>query len=108
MDKLELSVTVFYDGERFELKTYEGDYRNLMALIADKIDVESFGECGGMGRCATCMAQVLSCNGELPSSDRNEYATLEKYDVTAPGIRLTCQLEVNEAINNIQLKLLSI
>ncbi|MET4080569.1 2Fe-2S ferredoxin [Pedobacter sp. UYP30] len=107
MRDVELSVNVIYDDECVEIKTYDGEYRNLMTLIADHIDVESFGECGGMGRCATCMAEVMFSEGQLPTSDRNEYATLMTCEITDPNIRLTCQLPVDEIINNIKLRLLN-
>lgn len=103
-----LIVNVTYDGESIELKTYEGEYRNVMSLISDHMDVESFGECGGMGRCATCMAEIIFSEKKLPSSDRNEYATLSKFGNTNTNVRLTCQLNVDESVNGIRLKLLNV
>lgn len=106
MGNVRLTINVVYGEESFEINAVEGEYRSLMALISDNIDVDGFGECGGMGRCATCMAEITFSEGQLPRSDRNEYTTLSKYGINEPSIRLTCQLNVDETINNIQLTLL--
>ena len=55
-----IHITVMYEGEAYELDTYEGEYRNLMMLIFDSLYTEEFGECKGMGRCGTCLVEVLS------------------------------------------------
>jgi ferredoxin, 2Fe-2S len=48
---------VTFGEESYAIETYHGEYRNLMQLISDKIFIEGFGECKGMGRCGICMAQ---------------------------------------------------
>lgn len=101
-----ISITIVYDGDEIEVKTFKGEYRNLMALIADHIYADNFGECGGMGRCATCMAEIVYSESLLPPSDRNEYTTLSKHGVEEANIRLTCQLNIERSLNNIKVKIL--
>jgi 2Fe-2S ferredoxin len=49
----------YHEGEKYELQTYAYEYRNLMALLFDKIYIEDFGECKGMGRCGTCAVKIV-------------------------------------------------
>ena len=35
------------------------EYRSLMQLITDRIYVDGFGKCKGVGRCETCLINVL-------------------------------------------------
>ena len=103
-----LLITVLYEGESIELETYVGAYRNLMELIADRVDIDSFGECGGIGRCAACIGQLIHSEFKLSHSDRNEYTTLRKLGILEDNIRLTCQLPIDIAINNLTVRLLTI
>lgn len=97
----EIYFTVIEAGTKREIKTRENEYRNLMMLLNDKIYFENFGECGGMGRCATCVVRV-SGNDELLNSgyDRNERSTLDKMDITEKSLRLSCQILINTSLNN--------
>lgn len=106
MDR-KLSITILYDDEEINVKTYPGEYRNLMVLISDHIYADNFGECGGMGRCATCMAEIIFSDATLSESDRNEYTTLSKYNITDTNIRLTCQLNIDESLNNLKVRILN-
>jgi 2Fe-2S ferredoxin len=104
-EKSPIVVKVIYDEEEYVLNTFAAEYRNLMMLIFDKIYVEDFGECGGMGRCATCVVEIIESDHILPASDRNESATIKKTGITDSNIRLACQIPVNELLNNITLKI---
>ncbi len=92
-------VTILYNGEEFVLRTYTGEYRNLMMLIYDKIYIEGFGECKGMGKCATCMVNIKEGQHQLPRFERNENETLRKSGNTNPRIRLACQIQVTHLID---------
>ena len=60
IQKCDINFTIVSDEGRVRLvETYTGEYRNLMALITDKIYVEDFGECKGMGRCGTCVIEII-------------------------------------------------
>lgn len=96
---------VIYENEEFELSTYRGEYRSLMMLIYNNIYIEEFGECGGMGRCGTCLIEVIENNHGLDSWDGNEQATIRKMGITNGNIRLACQVEVNETLRDSKLRI---
>ena len=64
-------ILVYYD-EEIEVATYEGEFRNLMILINEKIYVEDFGECKGIGRCGTCLVEVEGLDSDASKMERNE------------------------------------
>ncbi len=100
-----IHVTVIYEGDPYELDTYEGEYRNLMMLIFDKIYTEEFGECKGMGRCGTCMVEILSSKHTLGPMERNEASTIKKIITPRKDIRLACQLLINSDLQDIKIKI---
>lgn len=91
---------VTYEGNVFELASYPHEYRNLMLLINDKIFPDFFGECGGQGRCGTCTVKVLSEGTLLKETYKNEESTLHKLDLFENNLRLSCQILVDEQLNN--------
>jgi 2Fe-2S ferredoxin len=92
--------TVIHSGEEHRLQTYPGEYRDLRLLIADKFFLEDFGECGGMGRCATCMVEIDGLQGEAADKKRNESATLLKAGTKDSTVRLSCQIPVDDDLAN--------
>lgn len=100
----DINITVNCEGEIHHLKTYPNEYRNLMMLIYDKISPEDFGECLGMGKCGTCLIEI-SPEIFLNSYDRNEETTLVKVG-TGNGLRLACQILVDENIDGITVNLI--
>ena len=74
-----------------------------MVLINEKIYVEDFGECKGIGRCGTCLIEIETVR-PLPPSERNELSTLAKCAVQKPGLRLACQIMVDEALHGAVVK----
>ena len=74
----DIAFAIFYLGERHDISTYEGEYRNLMHLITDKIFVDNFGECKGMCRCGTCLVEVDGLQGESAIVEKNEAAIIRK------------------------------
>lgn len=105
MGRIPITIHVIHEQERYELKTYTGEYRNLMVLLNNKFYLEYFGECGGMGRCGTCMVEILETTSALPALDRNEDSTIRRMKVIHPGTRLACQVMVNHSIDNIKIKI---
>ena len=101
-----IQITVLYEEDVYELETIEGEYRNLMMLIFDKIYTEEFGECRGMGRCGTCMVEILSDHSGLGSMERNEESTIRKITMPRKDIRLSCQLLINSGLQGIKVKIL--
>ncbi len=99
--------TVIYEGNTFRLETYPHEYRNLMLLLSDKIFPDFFGECGGQGRCGTCTVKIFSEGNLLNETNRNEEATLHKLDFYSKDLRLSCQLLIDENLNNQEFEIIS-
>jgi 2Fe-2S ferredoxin len=95
----EISITVINAGDECVVKTYLHQYRNLMGLLNNSIYLENFGECGGQGRCATCMVKVVGLRGNANTMERNETATINKAGLADKTIRLSCQLLINEDLD---------
>ena len=85
--KFDISITVFLKGEKHSIATYQGEYRNLMALLYDKLFVDDFGECKGIGRCGTCHIHILDGRREWLKREGNEPTTLSKMDLVYPESR---------------------
>jgi ferredoxin, 2Fe-2S len=101
-----IHFTVYYAGEKHELKTYRYEYRNLMVLLYDKIYIEDFGECKGMGRCGTCAIKVTGLPHSVQTLERNEERTLFKMGIQGGDVRLACKLLVDEHLANIVVEIL--
>jgi ferredoxin, 2Fe-2S len=101
-----LSVSVFYDGKWHELRTYANEYRNLMMLIYDKVYIDGFGDCVGMGKCGTCLVEIVKSDYQLTSYNRNEDATLLKSGNAGKDVRLSCQIMVDEFIDGLKVNIL--
>ena len=94
-----------YGEEEYHLETYTNEYRNLMMLLYDTIYLEDFGECKGMGRCGTCMIEIVGIKNELQCLERNEEMTLKKTGVANVNLRLACQVLVNEELQNATIRI---
>jgi 2Fe-2S ferredoxin len=103
--KKDISFTLIYFDEEIEIQTYEGEFRNLMILINEKIYVEDFGECKGIGRCGTCLVEVQGLGEAASVMERNENSTLAKCAVQSPNLRLSCQIMINHALQNSRIKI---
>jgi len=95
-----IKISVLTHGEKYCLETYAGEYRNLMELLRNTLCLENFGECGGMGRCCTCLVKIISSSVLLATLERNEASTLDKHAMLHAGNRLSCQIELDEQLNN--------
>jgi ferredoxin, 2Fe-2S len=95
-----IEFTGLYEGQEYRLESYENEYRNLMALLKDKISPDDFGQCGGMGRCGTCLVTISGMKDGSCSWYKNEQNTLSKMAVTDPAARLSCQIEINRDLTN--------
>ncbi|HTN19884.1 MAG TPA: 2Fe-2S iron-sulfur cluster-binding protein [Pelobium sp.] len=97
---------ISYGGETHQIVTRQNEYVNLMMLIYDQFADEEFGECRGMGKCGTCMVELLNDSQELVGFDRNEATTLAKMNVSQQNIRLSCQLMIDEKLNGLRIRVL--
>ena len=100
-----ISFKIINVNEEISVQTHEGEYRNLMVLINEKIYVEDFGECKGIGRCGTCLVEISSPQ-EAPEMDRNEKSTLGKCDVQNDNLRLACQIMIDGFLQNAVVKII--
>lgn len=102
--KRNINFTLIYFDEEIKIETYEGEFRNLMILINEKIYVEDFGECKGIGRCGTCLVEVEGLNDLASEMERNEKSTLEKCAVKKENLRLSCQIMINTFLQDALIK----
>jgi 2Fe-2S ferredoxin len=99
-NKKEITITIIHDGREHLVKTFANEYRNLMVLLNNTIYLESFGECGGQGRCATCLVKITGLNGNANLMERNEKMTITKTGFGDLNTRLSCQLLINADLEN--------
>lgn len=98
--KRDIIFTLRYGEEEIEVETYEGEFRNLMVLINEKMFVEDFGECKGIGRCGTCLIIAEGIDQGFSVLERNEKSTLRKCAVQHTNLRLSCQVMINSNLQN--------
>lgn len=99
-----ITFILISSGTEHRLQTFWGEYRNLKDLIADKLFLEGFGECGGMGRCATCLVEIDGLEGEASTMKRNEATTLSKTNNVNLKTRLACQVAVDDSLSNVTIR----
>jgi 2Fe-2S ferredoxin len=100
-NKKNIKLIVEEGNYTYNIETYTFEYRSLMHLITDKIYTENFGDCGGMGRCGSCIIEILNQPATTYIFERNELTTLERSIGVKPNIRLACQMLIDEGINNL-------
>ena len=100
----DITIHVIYEDELFTIQTYCGEYRSLMMLIYDKIYTEEFGECKGVGRCGTCLVEILASTTDISTYERNEEITIARTGLTGNNLRLSCQILIDHQINNLKVK----
>jgi 2Fe-2S ferredoxin len=101
-----IKFSVIINNQKQIVETYEGEYRNLMCLLRDKVCLDDFGECGGMGRCATCVIKISGLTGTSIIKERNEPVTLSRLGYEDENIRLSCQLMISTDLEGAELEML--
>jgi ferredoxin, 2Fe-2S len=101
-----ISFYAYLDGEKHELQTHYGEYRNLMALLFDKLYIEDFGECKGMGRCGTCVIKLEGLPGTDNALQRNEQTTLLRTGLNDEDLRLACQILVDQNLQGVTINII--
>ncbi|MET1057282.1 MAG: 2Fe-2S iron-sulfur cluster-binding protein [Pedobacter sp.] len=99
-------ITVNYEGKQFVFHTFPYEYRSLMHLLADKLFIEGFGECSGMGKCGTCIIGVVSSKFRLTDFDRNEQKTMDRVEGSGDNLRLSCQIVADEFLEGLEIHLI--
>jgi 2Fe-2S ferredoxin len=77
-----------------------------MVLLYDKIYIEDFGDCKGMGRCGTCAVKVEGLPLSVNTLDRNEESTLSKMGIHGGSVRLSCQVLIDENLENVTVEII--
>ena len=101
-----IQFTVLENNTKHIINTYFGEYRDLMTLLRDQLFLDGFGECGGVGRCATCVIKIKGLTGDSLLKERNEPATLLKTGLEGDDIRLSCQILVTKNLNGCEVEIL--
>jgi ferredoxin len=95
-----------HQGREMPIAIPEGINLNLMEVLkASGLPV--LATCGGIALCATCRVQVLAGNDQLSSAGDAEQDALDTLPFSEGTIRLSCQLPVNERMNNCRFRLIS-
>ena len=108
MTQKPIQFTVIDNDYSELIETQQGSYPNLMFLLRDKLGLESFGECGGVGRCATCIITAEGITGNSILKDRNEPATLSKMGYEDESTRLSCQLYITSDLDGATITILDL
>ncbi len=103
-----IQFTVIENNTKQVITTYFGEYRDLMNLLRDRIYLDGFGECGGIGRCGTCAIRIKGLGGMSLEKERNEPTTLLKMGLKDEDIRLACQILINQNLNGATIEILEI
>ena len=103
-----IRFTVVENNQKHHIETYVGEYPSLMFLLRDRLYLDGFGECQGVGRCATCIVQAKAIKGNSMIKERNEPSTLSKMGYTDADIRLSCELFITTDLEESEIEVLEI
>ncbi|PWV55638.1 2Fe-2S iron-sulfur cluster-binding protein [Chitinophaga sp. S165] len=99
-----INIKVLLGDEEHDLVTYKGEYRSLMMLLFDRLYIEDFGECRGVGRCGTCLIEIIDGGPSLEAYDRNEEMTMMRLGHDTERCRLSCQIPIDDDLNGIKIR----
>jgi len=71
--------------------------KRLVQALTQDAGTDQLHACGGASRCTTCRVEFLV--GEPDSITEAEKETLRAREVTAPGLRLSCQIACDHDIS---------
>ena len=108
MTKNTIQFTVTENGHSQLIETFPSSYPNLMFLLKDNLGLDGFGECGGVGRCATCVINAEGISGNSILKDRNEPTTLSKMGYDEESTRLSCQLYITPDLDGATITILDL
>lgn len=107
-NRKKINFIVIDNNTNYTIETYVGEYPNLMFLLREKLLLDDFGQCGGVGRCATCIIKITAVKGDSLKKERNEPATLSKMGYEEDDIRLSCQLYITADLEECQIEILDL
>jgi 2Fe-2S ferredoxin len=108
MQRREKTIAIFVRKDNMErvFFSYPNEYRNLMELLNDKLYMEDFGECKGVGRCGTCCIRIESMDIPISGPERNEQTTLTRSSINLKNTRLACQILIDTSIDGLRLEVI--
>lgn len=96
-------IFVRRDGQRFEVSAPIG--QSLMEAATSNLIPGILGDCGGCVSCGTCEAVIDAPWSEnLAPQQEDEIALLGDTLMRSPRIRLTCQINVNEHLDGVVIR----
>ena len=101
-----ISFVVTYRDVTLEVSTFRTEYRSLMALLYDKFYFDGFGDCKGIGRCGTCHIKIENGPPYLLQRTGNENTTLGKMENVSFNSRLSCQIQITEALDQLHFSIM--
>ncbi|MCD6065270.1 MAG: ferredoxin [Bacteroidetes bacterium] len=93
------------DGSRTTLIGPTDMSLSLMEFLKGS-DYDILATCGGMALCATCHVSVVEGFDKLGEISDDEYAMLDTLPNITDTSRLSCQLKLNDSMDNIVVKVL--
>lgn len=100
----DIKVTIIdREGNSHELNGPTDMNMNIMELCK-AYDLPVIGECGGMAMCATCQC-YLESDTVLPQQSDDELDMLDQAFYVKDNSRLGCQIQLEETIDGIVLRL---
>lgn len=105
MEENTITIEVQHDnGEVVQLFAPTDMGLSLMEFLkASEYDI--LATCGGMALCATCCVDILEGEEKLNEMSDDEYAMLDTLPDLLPNSRLACQLQLNNTMDGLRLKL---
>mgnify|MGYP001309628040 CR=1 FL=1 len=102
-----IEIIVLNGSEKITLNTYTNEYENLMELLNDNIFINNFGECKGVGKCCTCLIEIITKKTKIIDVNRNEQITLKKHNISNLNKRLACQIMIDSNIHNLEIAIVN-
>ena len=96
-------IIIYRDGVKHDLLAPTDMSLNVMELCRS-YDLPVKGECGGMAMCATCQC-YLESDTELPDQVDAELDMLDQAFFVKSNSRLGCQIQIEDSIDGIVLRL---
>jgi ferredoxin, 2Fe-2S len=93
------------DGSKTALTAPTDMGLSLMEFLKGN-EYDILATCGGMALCATCHVEVINGYDQLHEISDDEYAMLDTLPNITPTSRLSCQLKLNDSLNNITVKIM--
>ena len=101
-----IKFTVNTNNSIRTIETVEGEYINFMCLLRDQVSLDKIGECGGRGRCTTCVIRINGLTGQAAQKESDESDRLSYVGYEDDQILLSCQILINEELEGAEVELL--